>query len=107
MESLQGALDELKVEKSRMQQAHENQLQEIQRLNSVQGEKSSLLAELQEVRGSPGIALSTDSRNSADFKLPKGGQWDLCKSTEKFNIFLLDLHKTHFITTMPKQISYF
>ncbi len=51
VESLQGALDELKVEKSRMQQAHENQLQEIQRLNSVQGEKSSLLAELQEVRG--------------------------------------------------------
>ncbi len=50
MESLQGALDELKVEKSRMQQAHENQLEEIQRLHSVQGEKSSLLAELQEVR---------------------------------------------------------
>ncbi len=49
MESLQGALDELKVEKSRMQQAHENQLEEIQRLHSVQGEKSSLLAELQEV----------------------------------------------------------
>ena len=47
--SLQGELGDLKLEKSRLQEAHRNQLDEIQRLHGVEAEKASVLAELQEV----------------------------------------------------------
>ena len=47
--SLQGELGDLKLEKSRLQEAHRNQLEEIQRLHEVEAEKASVLAELQEV----------------------------------------------------------
>ena len=46
--SLQGELGDLKLEKSRLQEAHRNQLEEIQRLHGVEAEKASVLAELQE-----------------------------------------------------------
>ncbi len=34
------------------------------------------------------LSFSADPWNSADFDLPKGGQSDLCKSTEKFDTWV-------------------
>ena len=47
--SLQGELGDLKLEKSRLEEAHTNQLEEIKRLHGVEAERASILAELQEV----------------------------------------------------------
>ncbi len=47
--SLQGQIEEEKIEKLHLHQGYQNQLEEIKRLRSVEAEKSSVVSELQEV----------------------------------------------------------